>query len=84
MPSTRSASLVGAALVSLALVPLSPALSYGVRSVTAGLAIASLLRVGIMPGRRSRQLLAAALGVGVLSGLVATAHLLVTGAASPP
>jgi diguanylate cyclase (GGDEF)-like protein len=72
------------ALVSLALIPVGDAVSYGVRSVTAVLAAVLLLRVGAGVGRVARRLLAAALLVGIASGLVATAHLLVTGQPSPP
>ena len=73
-----------AALLSVALVPVSDAVSYGVRSATALLAAVLLLRVGTAVGRHSRRLLAAALVAGIASGLVATVHLLVIGHPSPP
>ncbi len=63
---------------------MSSSASYGIRSLTAVLAVFALLRVGAAPGRTSRWLLAGALGIGIASGLTATAHLLLTGAPSPP
>ncbi|HUR51342.1 MAG TPA: EAL domain-containing protein [Mycobacteriales bacterium] len=71
-------------MTSLLLVPTSDAASYGMRLVTAVVAVTLLLRHGNAPGRLSRALLAGALFMGIFSGLLATAHLLVTGQASPP
>jgi diguanylate cyclase (GGDEF)-like protein len=81
-PGTFSIGL--AALLSVALIPVSDAVSYGIRSATAVLAAVLLLRVGTAVGRLSRRLLAAALVAGIASGLLATAHLVVTGHPSPP
>ena len=72
------------ALLSVALIPVSDAASYSVRSVTAVLAAVVLLRVGTAIGRLSRGLLAAALLAGIASGLLATIHLVVTGQPAPP
>jgi diguanylate cyclase (GGDEF)-like protein len=83
VPSTRTALLAVAAAASLVLVTVSPALSYGVRGVTAVVAATLLLRVGVVPGRTSRVLLACALLTGIASGVVALLHLLVTGHVSP-
>jgi diguanylate cyclase (GGDEF)-like protein len=83
MTRTRRRLLGGAVAASLVLVPLSTALSYGVRCVTAVLAVVCLLRVGAAPGRRSRALFAGALLVGISGGLTATGHLLLTGEPSP-
>jgi len=80
-PRTALALMLGA--LSTAAVPLSAGASYGVRSATAILAAVLLLRIGTAAGRASRVLLAAALLMGVASGLVATAHLVVTGHPSP-
>ncbi|MCU1594074.1 MAG: diguanylate cyclase/phosphodiesterase with sensor(s) [Frankiales bacterium] len=70
--------------MSVLAVTLSPAVSYGIRSGTAVLAVVVLLRIGQAPGRTSRVLLAAALLVGIVSGVLATAHLVLTGHPSPP
>lgn len=71
------------AACSLVLVPVSPGVSYGVRTVTAVVAVVVLLRVGVAPGRASRALLAAALLAGITSGVAAAGYLLVTGRPSP-
>jgi diguanylate cyclase (GGDEF)-like protein len=77
-------ALLGALVVAtLPLVTLSPASSYLVRSLTAIAAAVVLMRIGKMPGRLSRTLLGATLLTGILSGLVATAHLLMTGHNAP-
>ena len=81
--SPRSAAAATAGVLSVAAVPLSAGASYGIRSATAVLAAVLLLRIGTAVGRPSRVLLAVALLMGILSGLVATAHLLVTGDPSP-
>ncbi|MDX6220389.1 MAG: hypothetical protein QOJ48_2070 [Frankiales bacterium] len=76
--------MTAVAALSVAVVPLSAGVSYGVRSVTAVVAAVLLLRVGTAVGRLSRVLMATALLVGILSGLVALAHLALTGRPSPP
>jgi diguanylate cyclase (GGDEF)-like protein len=73
-----------AGVASVAAVSTSDGVSYLVRLGTALLAVVLLLRQGNAPGRTSRALLAAALFLGVLSGLLAMGPLLVTGEASPP
>jgi diguanylate cyclase (GGDEF)-like protein len=71
-------------VASVAVVPLSVGGSYLVRVATAVTAVVLLLRQSHAPGRTSRAFLAGALLVGILSGLIATGYLLVTGEASPP
>ena len=81
-PRPLLGALAGAG--SVALVPLAVGSSYLIRCATAVLAVVLLVRLGSAPGKPSRVLLAAALGTGILSGLLATGHLLVTGDPSPP
>jgi diguanylate cyclase (GGDEF)-like protein len=80
----RTLATIAVAALSVALVPLSAGVSYGVRSVTAVAAAILLLRLGAAVGRLSRVLMAVALLVGIASGLVALAHLGLTGHPSPP
>jgi diguanylate cyclase (GGDEF)-like protein len=74
---------VVAVVTSLLLMTTSDAASYLVRTATALLAVAVLLRTARI-GRVRAALLAAAVLAGVLSGVVATVHLLITGHTSPP
>ncbi len=71
-------------LASLGAVLTGATTSYLVRCLTALLAIGLLVRPGPQETRRARHLIALALGMGVLSGIAATTHLLVYGAPSPP
>ena len=73
-----------AGVTSVAAVFTSDGVSYLVRLATAVLAVVLLLRHGNAPGRASRGLLAVALCLGVLSGVLALGHLLLTGHPSPP
>jgi diguanylate cyclase (GGDEF)-like protein len=82
--TSRTLATTAVATLSVAIVPLSAGVSYGVRSVTAVAAAILLLRVGTAVGRLSRVLMATALLVGIASGLVALAHLALTGHPSPP
>jgi len=84
VPAPRSVLVVLVGTASVAVVPLSMGGSYLVRSVTAVLAVVLLLCRGGAAGRASRTMLAVALGMGILSGLLATGHLAVTGSPSPP
>ena len=85
MSLTRTAPpAVALASLTLLAVPTSDATSYLVRTLTAVVAAVALLRVGAAPGRVSRVLLAAALLMGIVSGVAAATHLVVTGDPSPP
>jgi len=75
-------TLLGVASVTAVLV--SDVSSYVVRLSTAVVAVVVLLRHANAPGRVSRLLLASALLMGILSGVLATAYLLQTGQPSPP
>jgi diguanylate cyclase (GGDEF)-like protein len=81
-PRAPATALLG--VLTVLVLPLSSGVSYGVRLVTAVAAAVLLVRLGQALGTWSRALLAAALLVGIASGLVATVHLLVTGSPSPP
>jgi diguanylate cyclase (GGDEF)-like protein len=71
-------------VASVLAVPTSDVASYVVRLTTAVVATVVLLRHANAPGRTSRLLLASALLTGILSGVLATVHLVVTGQPSPP
>ncbi len=72
-----------AMVVALSIMTTSDAASYLIRTVTALLAVAMLLRRSQI-GRGLVLFLSAAVMAGVSSGVVATAHLLITGRTSPP
>ncbi len=75
---------IALALMSLGAVLTDAAASYLVRLVTALVAIGLLVRPGPQATRRARHLFAGALGMGILSGVAAMAHLAIHGVPSPP
>ncbi len=83
MRLSRSPLLLALAALSLPLVLTTDAASYLVRTVTAVLAVLALVRWSGPSTRRAQRLLAGSLGMGIASGLTATAHVTLTGSVSP-